>query len=657
MADIEKVDLASENLVDDRLDKLKALMPEVFAESGIDFDKLRLELGDDVDEGQERYAFTWPGKADAIRQSQMSSTATLRPCIEKSRSRDGEDGSFDSDNIYIEGDNLEVLKLLQRGYHGTYDFIYIDPPYNTGHDFVYKDKFGDTIENYKEQTGLTSQANADTSGRFHSNWCSMIYPRLRLARELLAPDGVIAISIDDAEQSQLKQICDEIFGQNNFVTCLVYDKNRKNDAKYFSVGHEYMLVYFKNASYIKDLGIVWRAPKEGVDEVKQRFEELKHQYGSAWDAINAELKRWYATWDDDDPRKPLARFTKLDEKGPYRDDGNISWPGGGGPKYTVLHPITHKPCKTPDAGWRFPRIERMQEEIDKGRVVFGEDETTLPRIRRNLFESDGQVLKSVKFSYAQTAANEFTSLFNGKRVFENPKPISDIAELVSYFTGDKESARILDFFSGSATTAHAVIQSNLKDGTERRFTLVQIPETCASGTVAHIEGFSSICELGEERIRRAGDMIKKQVEVENSQPKLGEDVKNLPDIGLRLFTLDDSGIERPEPGQLVLDVVKPDRTELDIVFEMMLKWGLELTLPVEKSEAAGYPVWSVACDELVCCMSRGLTIEALEAIADMEPRRVLILDSVLDDTLKLNAVQIFKHAGERTGCEIELRTV
>ena len=418
-----------------------------------------------------------------------------------------------------------------------------------------------------------------------------------------------------------------------------------------------MLVYFKNASYIKDLGIVWRAPKEGVDEVRQRFEELKHQYGSDWDAINAELKRWYATWDDDDPRKPLARFTKLDEKGPYRDDGNISWPGGGGPKYTVLHPITHKPCKTPDAGWRFPRIERMQEEIDKGRVVFGEDETTLPRIRRNLFESDGQVLKSVTFSYAQTAANEFTSLFNGKRVFENPKPISDIAELVSYFTGDKESARILDFFSGSATTAHAVIQSNLKDGTERRFTLVQIPETCASGTVAHIEGFSSICELGEERIRRAGDMIKKQVEAENSQPKLGEDAKKLPDIGFRVFTLDDSGIERPEPGQLVLDVVKPDRAELDIVFEMMLRWGLELTLPVEKSDAAGYPIWSVACDELVCCMSCGLTIDALEAIADMEPRRVLILDSILDDTLKLNAVQIFKHAGERMGCEIELRTV
>lgn len=207
MADIEKMDLASESLVDDRLDKLKALMPEVFTESGIDFDKLRLELGDEVDEGQERYAFTWPGKADAIRQSQTVSTATLRPCPEKSRSRDGEDGSFDSDNIYIEGDNLEVLKLLQRGYHGKVKMIYIDPPYNTGHDFVYKDKFGDTVKNYKEQAGLVNQSNADTSGRYHSDWCSMMYPRLKLARELLSDDGVIFISIDDNEVDNLKKNC------------------------------------------------------------------------------------------------------------------------------------------------------------------------------------------------------------------------------------------------------------------------------------------------------------------------------------------------------------------------------------------------------------------------------------------------------------------
>ena len=210
--DLEKIDLESEDLVDDRLQQLKKLMPEAFSESGIDFDKLRLLLGDEVDEGDERYAFTWPGKADAIRQSQTSTTATLRPVVAKSRSRDGKDGSFDSDNIYIEGDNLEALKLLQRAYHGKVKMIYIDPPYNTGHDFVYKDKFGDTIKNYKEQTGQDNQSNPETSGRFHSDWCSMMYPRLKLARELLSNDGVIFISIDDTEVANLRFICDEVFG-------------------------------------------------------------------------------------------------------------------------------------------------------------------------------------------------------------------------------------------------------------------------------------------------------------------------------------------------------------------------------------------------------------------------------------------------------------
>lgn len=223
MGEIEKMTLESESLIDDRLNKLKELMPEVFSESGIDFDKLRLELGDEVDEGLERYAFTWPGKADAIRQSQMSSTATLRPRIEKSRSRDGEDGSFDSDNIYIEGDNLEVLKLLQRGYHGKVKMIYIDPPYNTGHDFVYKDNFGNSVDNYKEQAGLAGQSNADTSGRYHSDWCSMMYPRLRLARELLTDDGVIFISIDDNEDRNLRILCDEVFGEANFVSQLIWE--------------------------------------------------------------------------------------------------------------------------------------------------------------------------------------------------------------------------------------------------------------------------------------------------------------------------------------------------------------------------------------------------------------------------------------------------
>lgn len=257
MSEIRKMNLASENLVDDRLDKLRELMPEVFTESGIDFDKLRLELGDEVDEGQERYAFTWPGKADAIRQSQTVSTATLRPCPEKSRGRDGEDGSFDSDNIYIEGDNLEVLKLLQRGYHGKVKMVYIDPPYNTGHDFVYHDSFGDTIENYKQQAGLCGQSNADTSGRYHSDWCSMMYSRLKLARELLSDDGALFISIDGNEDKNLKSICDEIFGESNFRNQLLVRRRIKslnvqfadNGLNSFNVGSESIFVYSKSSLF------------------------------------------------------------------------------------------------------------------------------------------------------------------------------------------------------------------------------------------------------------------------------------------------------------------------------------------------------------------------------------------------------------------------
>ncbi len=651
MAEFEKMDLASADLVAERIEQLKELLPEVATEGGIDFDKLRLVLGDEVDEGTERYAFTWPGKTDAIRQSQTPSTATLRPCPEESVNWD------ETENLYIEGDNLEVLKLLQHSYHGRVKLIYIDPPYNTGHDFVYRDSFGDTIENYRMQTGATLQSNSDTSGRFHSNWCSMIYPRLRLARELLSRDGVVFISIDDAEVANLRTMCDEIFGLQNFVACLVYDKNRKNDAKYFSVGHEYMLVYFKDAGYIADNGIIWRAPKEGVDDVREKFAELKKQFGNDWERITQEMRAWYATWDDDDPRKPLARFTKVDEHGPYRDDGNISWPGGGGPKYEVIHPVTGKPCKVPDAGWRFPRLERMQEEIANGRVVFGPDETTLPRIRRNLFEADGQVLKSVKFSYAQTATVEFNKIFDNQRVFDNPKALDDIREIVSYVTADDKDALVLDFFSGSATTAHAVLEANYLDNGSRRFILVQLPELCPESSPAARAGYRTICEIGKERIRRVGKTIVEKVESDNKQIRLGEQPKPVPDIGFRVLKLDESGIERPKPGELLLDVLKPDRSNEDIIFEMMLRWGLELTLPIEKVNAADYPCYSVAYGELVCCLADGLDMQVLDAIADMEPRCVLMLDRILDDTTKLNAVQAFKRVEEKTGREVELRTV
>lgn len=668
MREIEKMTLASEDLVGTRLIQLKKLMPEAFSEGGIDFEKLRLLLGDDVDEGQERYAFTWPGKADAIRQSQTVSTATLRPCPEKSRGRDGEDGSFDSDNIYIEGDNLEVLKLLQRGYHGKVKMIYIDPPYNTGHDFVYHDSFSDSVENYKQQAGLTSQSNADTSGRYHSDWCSMMYPRLKLARELLADDGAIFISIDDNEVKTLRAICDEIFGESCFVANIAWQKAYapKNNSTGIPMEVEWVVVYSKMASWSPN-----RLPR------------------------TAEMNERYKSPDNDST--------------PWKS-GDSSAPGAvshQGMVYAIQHPITGELMYPPmSCCWRAAQEDLLQimnewapyelrdlndnderaricgissSEIRKGvkGIVLScpLDEASIKareryargswplffftsggtgRLAKKVYlnESNGRVATNYwpykEVGHADGAKKALKELFNGAIPFDTPKPVELLLRAIELAT-DKKSIAV-DFFSGSATLAEALMKKNAEDGGSRRSILVQLPE-------AQTGGYETLCDIGEERIRRAGDKIKTKLEESNRQLKLSEKPRSLPDIGFRVLALDESGIERPEPGQLVLDVVKPDRTELDIVFEMMLKWGLELTLPVEKSDAAGYPIWSVACDELVCCMSRGLTIDALEAIADMEPRRVLILDSVLDDTLKLNAVQIFKHAGERMGCEIELRTV
>ncbi len=622
MTDIKKMNLESKDLVADRIEQLKSLFPEISTEDSIDFDKLRLILGDEVEAEQERYAFTWPGKAAAIRQSQTVSTAALRPRVDKSRGRDGKDGSFDSDNIYIEGDNLEVLKLLQRGYHGKIKMIYIDPPYNTGHDFVYKDKFGDTIANYKEQAGLAGQSNADTSGRYHSDWCSMMYPRLRLARELLTDDGFIAISISEEEETNLRNICNEIFGEINFrnrVAVRRYDKNinlqfATNGLTTMNVGLEYIFIYSKLTT--SKMSAVYRAAGD---------ERAKTGY-------------WKGFWNNAD--RPTMRYSIL---GVTPDDGQWKWKKEIADeavknykeylqqysKYMPLEQYWSSTGKTKRFLRRNPKGAGKNQGVEHW---VSPSEGTL----RNSNWSDMLVSKP--------AGNNI--------IFDSPKNPELIRTLIDLFdVSDNE--RVLDFFSGSATTAHAVLLNNILKEISSQFILIQLPESIDSNK----DNFKNICQLGEERIRRAGDKIKAELEQENSQLKLNEEPKTLPDIGFRVFSLDESGIEKPEPGQLMLDVVKPDRSELDIVFEMMLKWGLELTHPVEKTQAAGYPIWSVACDELICCMSPGLTSEAVEAIAAMEPRRVLILDSILSDTLKLNTIQTFKHASERMGYEIELRTV
>ena len=654
MREIEKMTLASEDPVSTRLMQLKKLMPEAFSEGGIDFEKLRLLLGDDVDEGQERYAFTWPGKMDAIRQSQIPSTATLRPCVEKSRSRDGEDGSFDSDNIYIEGDNLEVLKLLQRGYHGKVKMIYIDPPYNTGHDFVYKDKFGDTIENYKEQAGLTNQSNADTSGRFHSDWCSMMYPRLILARELLSADGVIALSIDDNELTNLLRLVEELFGESNILSVMPrVTKKAGKSSDALAKNHDYVLLVSKSSDVR-----LYPPIQTNVDDYPFKDEYLDERGPYKLNqCLDYDSLQYSATLDY-----------------PIEIDGETLYPGGDHTAWEERQAGNHARA---DWAWRWSK-DKFDFGLKNGFVVVkhGKERTriyTKTYLNATISDSSngatGYVVeitpRTVPLSTLEYVDNQYSndnaskglaSLFNNaKGLFDYSKPVSLVKKLIDLITRDGDI--VLDFFSGSGTTAQAVMVQNHYDAGSRKFILIQLPELTPDGSVALKNGYRDLCQLGEERIRRAGNKIKTEVEEANAQPKLGEEPKKLPDIGFRVFKLDDSGIEKPEPGQLLFDVVKPDRSDMDIVFEMMLKWGLELTLPVEKSDAAGYPIWSVACDELVCCMSRGLTIEALEAIADMEPRRVLILDSILDDTLKLNAVQIFKHAGERMGCEIELRTV
>ena len=633
MAEIEKMDLESEDIVGDRIEQLKRMFPEIVTErgfgerereskgSGIDFDKLKLLLGEEVDEEQERYAFTWPGKKDAIRQSQTPSTATLRPCVEKSRGRDGEDGSFDSDNIYIEGDNLEVLKLLQRGYHGKVKMIYIDPPYNTGHDFVYKDKFGNTIENYKEQAGLAGQSNADTSGRYHSDWCSMMYPRLRLARELLSDDGVIFISIDDNEDRNLRIICDDVFGETNFLAQVVWERAYSpiNLMKHFSPSHDYVLCYAKNA----DLAIC-----NGI----ARSDEANNRYSNP----------------DDDPRG-VWKASDL-SVGPAVEE-NI---------YEIRTPSGRLVKPPAGRSWRLSQAA-FRERLQDNRIWFGPKGDNVPAMKRFLSElrktgvTPMTIWKYEEVDHSQAATQKLAKMFDGKKYFDYPKPVRLIERCLELYT--TSDCIIVDFFSGSGTTAHAIMNLNANDDSNRKYIMVQLPELNDPSRDAFRDGYATLCDIAEERIRRAGDKIKAEIEQANAQPKLGEEPKQLPDIGFRVFSLDESGIEKPRPGELVLDVVKPDRSDMDIVFEMMLKWGLELTLPVEQEDAAGYPIYSVACGELVCCLADGLTMDALEAIADMEPRRVLMRDSILTDTLKLNAVQAFKRVGERTGVDVELRTV
>lgn len=639
----------SPDLTQDNIAKLAELFPNCITEAqgedgtlkqAIDFDQLRQELSDHVVDGpRERYQLNWPGKRESLVAANSPIAKTYRVC--RSESVD-----FDTTkNLFIEGDNLEALKLLQEAYLNKVKLIYIDPPYNTGKEFVYDDDFGIDADVYferslqKDEAGNRLVINSESNGRFHSDWLSMIYPRLRLARNLLKDDGIIVVSIDDAEIESMKHILNEIFGKENELATLVWDRNRKNDAKFFSVGHEYMCVYAKCRQLLTERGVVLREPKLGLDEAKELFERLLKKHVDKWDAIQDEWRAFFNALPPSDERKKLGRFSKVGERGPYRDDGDISWPGGGGPKYTVLHPTTGKPCKVPAGGWVYPTKVRFDEAVKSGRVVFGSDESTLPRQARYLFDGDGQVMQSVFYSYAQTATLDFVSLM-GARVFENPKNWKDLRRLIRYLTKDNDI--VVDFFAGSASTAHGVIAQNAEDGESRRFIMVQIPESCAEDTVAFSQGFRNIADIGKERIRKAGKAIKEEAKL------LG---RNL-DIGFRVLKVDTSNMKevyytadalRKDDLFSHVDNIKEDRTPEDLLFQVLVDWGIDLSLPIGTESIEGKTIFFVDQNALAACFDTGITEDLVKKIATRKPMRVVFRDSGFsDDSVKINVEQIFK---------------
>ena len=645
----------------ERLEQLRALMPDLFTNDGaLNPDELKRLIDPDLVPESERFEFRWFGKADAKRNAFMPTLATLEYDHERSVNPALAEG-----NAIIEGENLEVLKCLLASYRNRVKCIYIDPPYNTGSDFVYADTWDEDKETYWEHVGITEggvkiDTNTKADGRFHSNWLNMIYPRLLMARQILSQAGYIVVSIDDAELHNLRRVLDETFGEDNHIATLVWDRNRKNDAKFFSVGHEYMVVYAKDKYLLRDQGVVLRVEKDGVEEVRTLFEVLRAKHGDNWGEVRKGLQALFALWDDDDIRKPLSRFSKVDECGPYRDDGNINWPGGGGPRYEIVHPSTERPCKLPVSGWRFPTPERFWEEYECGHVVFGPDETTVPRIRTNLFEKTTQVMRSVFFSYAQTASNEFVELFDGKRVFDNPKHYADIRKIVEYLTEPGDI--ILDFFSGSGTTGHAVVQLNSEtDVQPRQFILIQIPEVISSNDPAFEAGFKHISDITVERNKRVVARFdeaaaKTEAGVGSELPGMEKDDRPAFRTGFKVYRLAKSRFPRtdfePDPEKTdeenleALDAyIREKETAFlmafdreEILQEVLLKNGFMLDVQTEAladfTDNMVFRAWD-SQKEVTVCLDYDLKEQTIAKLKGMEGI-FICLEQALNTTKKWN---------------------
>ncbi|EAZ95760.1 Site-specific DNA-methyltransferase (adenine-specific) [Flavobacteria bacterium BAL38] len=601
------------DLVNENIQKLKELFPEVLAEGKIDFKVLQEILGEEIEECEEYYRFTWAGKAQARREAHKPSTGTLRPCKEESVDWDT------TQNLYIEGDNLEVLKLMQKSYANKVKMIYIDPPYNTGKDFVYKDNYKDNLKNYQQVTGQVDDegnklsTNSDSDGRYHSNWLNMMYPRLRLARNLLKEDGVIFVSIDDNEVDNLRKICDEIFGESNFMGCIMWNSTKSvTNTALISVSHNYNLVFAKDINYFVKNREHFRLPESG-----DGFSNPDNDVRGPWKADPFQVGGW----------RPNQQ-------------------------YEITNPKTgEKYLPNTGSSWKND-FDKFQILMNDNRIVFGTSGEAGPQRKRFLSEAldRGKVTKTWWDDVGATTNGTtlVKNLFNNSSVFTNPKPV-DLIEKMIQLGDHTKNAIILDFFGGSSTTAHAVFNVNINYNRNNKFILVQLPELINEKEVAYQQGFKKITEIGKERIRRAG----KKIAEEN--PDKAKDL----DLGFKVFKLDSSNIKgwdgNPEDLEASLfdaqENIKADRTEEDVLFEILLKYGLDLTLPIDEKLMDGKKVFSVGFGALFICLADDITNRVAEGIGawkqELNPAtcRVIFKDSGFSDVEKANAVQTLKRFG------------
>ena len=622
----------SMNIEQANMDKLKAVFPECFAEGKLDIDKLLSLCGEYIDNDFEKYKFEWKGKAECLRLAQKRSTGTLRPCPEESV-------NFDTtQNLYIEGDNLEVLKLLQTAYYRKVKMIYIDPPYNTGNDFVYEDDFADPMARYKEVTRQTTKSNPETMGRYHTNWLNMMYPRLRLAANLLRDDGVIFISIDDNEVTNLKRLCDETFGEENFAGQFPWRKRTaKSDVPFgISQDYEWVLCYARSDAFVA--------------------------------CLEGGTRKYYET--DDLPGRPW-RIHDLTKQTSASERPNSF--------FTIVNPKTGEEYPAnPNRTWAVTK-ETFEQYYSQNRIVFPGDYDFLniskPALR--YFKEDDMKKAGDKFGYIPASTNlpdivgmtqdgtkEIVSLFECK-LFGFPKPVEFTKHFLKMatITSKDDNDIILDFFSGSATTAHAVMQLNAEDGGNRHFILVQLPEVCDEKSEAYKAGYKNICEIGKERIRRAG----KKLTETDGQIKLGEEAKQPLDVGFKVYKLDTSNLKTWDAAPIeddnlltlynrmngMIHRVKPDRTDLDMVYEIMLKLGVPLTYSVQKIDLNGKSAYTVGEDcLLLICLAENVQPEDVEMMAEYAPAKIIISrDSFADDTAMSNAYYILRDK------QIELKLV